>query len=143
MDVYINYISSLRLINHNKRKWYQNDKLDGFCYPNTLALNDHLYHQLGWNNETIKLFCSHISHYVYEDIPDEFMSLLHKNKLKAYLRDDACLDFFINTYKKTQKAHHHDCQTSGADDVIDTIFPSIVGGDRLKTIKADLIKELD
>jgi hypothetical protein len=143
MDVFINYLSSLRLINYNKKKWYDEDKLDAFCYPNTVAINEYLYRNLGWNHQTLTLLCAHISHYIYVRVPEMFLPLLQKNNPKKYLQEADNLDFFVATYKEKQKASTYDLKTSGVEEMISQIFPHIMDGDQLEMVKQNLITELD
>ncbi|TAJ11669.1 hypothetical protein DMA11_15875 [Marinilabiliaceae bacterium JC017] len=138
MEITINYLSSLNLINYDKKKYFDDDHLNGFTYTSTIATTHYLYNTLGWNENTIRLLCAQVPHYSW-NVPDEFLSLIKETKPEEYLCNTEHMNTFVVMYKESHKAYSYDNTQTDIMQVIENIFPHMIDGDQLESIKDDLI----
>ncbi|MBI9065082.1 MAG: hypothetical protein JEZ14_24060 [Marinilabiliaceae bacterium] len=141
MTVVTNFISSMNLPNFYKKKWDYNDSLYGFELPGTIAACHYIYRTQGWNHETLNLLCTQIIHYWYT-ISDVFPGLLKVINPEKYLLEADHLEQFLSLFKKCHKALIEERSQGDVVQIVENIFPLMMDGDQLESIKEGLIEEL-
>lgn len=142
VEVYINYLNSLRVKNEFKRKWGANDKTSGFLYYPSIVLLGYVYEKIGWNTNTLKLLGAQISNYAYVGIPDLFYDLFDTCNPATYLKDQKNREYFTVHYIKEQKAVYYDQGKVGGDDIVEKIFPMIIGSEWCGNVSEHTLQQL-
>jgi len=125
-DVCINYFGSLNLPNHFKRKWGEDDFIQGFLYPLTVSALNYVYKKQNWTADCLKILASQISHYAYDGIPDLFLDQLkNHNPYNLLLDEDECNNFLQN-YITEQRAVYNDSIASGAENIVSQVLTLII-----------------
>jgi len=139
MAVVSNFFSAMTLPNFHKRKWDIQDILHGFEFPIVMAACHQVYRTQGWNEQTLNLLCTQVAHYWYV-IPDAFPALLKSVNPEAYLLEANHLETFVALYKKCHTAHQQEHSQGDIVQIVENIFPLMMDGDQLESIKDELIE---